>query len=113
MKVVNLSNGTEIADNIGCADSFFKRLKGLMFTKNLPAGHGLLIKPCQSIHTFFMKYPIDVVYLDGNNEIVGLDEDMNPAKIGKVHRKSKSVLELPSGTIRNAELKVGHYLSIN
>jgi uncharacterized protein len=72
-----------------------------------------LIKPCQSIHTFFMNYPIDVVYLNGNNEIVGLDESMKPAKVGKIHRKAKSVLELPPGTIRNAEMQVGHYLSIN
>ncbi|OCA84549.1 hypothetical protein A8F94_16505 [Bacillus sp. FJAT-27225] len=113
MKVVNLSNGTEIADNIENADSFFRRLKGLMFTKSLPAGHGLLIKPCQSIHTFFMNYPIDVVYLDGNNEIVALDQSMKPSKVGKVYRKASSVLELPDGTIRDTELKVGNHLSFN
>ncbi len=112
MKVVNLSNGTEIADTVGSADSFFKRLKGLMFTKDLPAGHGLLIQPCQSIHTFFMNYPIDVVYLDGNSIVVGIDENMAPSKIGKVRRKARSVLELPAGTIQNTDLKVGHCLSI-
>ncbi|WP_409276231.1 DUF192 domain-containing protein [Neobacillus sp. SCS-31] len=109
---MNLSKGTEIADTVDSADSFFKRLKGLMFTKNLPAGHGLLIQPCQSIHTFFMNYPIDVVYLDGNNIVVGIDEKMAPAKIGKVRRKARLVLELPAGTIQNTDLKVGHCLSI-
>ncbi|WP_245959486.1 DUF192 domain-containing protein [Neobacillus piezotolerans] len=109
---MNLSNGTEIADSVANADSFFKRLKGLMFTKDLPAGHGLIIQPCQSIHTFFMNYPIDVVYLDGNSIVVGIDEKISPAKIGKVRRKARSVLELPAGTIQNTDLKVGHCLSI-
>ncbi|CEG26046.1 hypothetical protein BN1002_00885 [Bacillus sp. B-jedd] len=112
MKVVNLSNGTEIADSVARADSFLKRLKGLMFTKNLPAGHGLLIQPCQSIHSFFMNYPIDVVYLDGKDEIVGIDENFMPSQIGKIRREAASVLELPAGTIRNTDMKVGHCLSI-
>ncbi|WHY87705.1 DUF192 domain-containing protein [Neobacillus novalis] len=111
MKVVNLSNGAELASQVTAADTYFKRLKGLMFSKSLPAGHGLLIQPCQSIHTYFMNYSIDVIYLSKEFEIVGLDETVKPAKVGKFHRKAKSVLELPAGTIRETGTKIGNYLT--
>ncbi|MEH7436345.1 DUF192 domain-containing protein [Neobacillus drentensis] len=113
MKVVNLSNGAELANNLSTADTFFKRLKGLMFSKSLPAGHGLLIQPCQSIHTFFMNYSIDVLYLSEDFEIVGLDETVKPATVGKYHKRAKLVLELPAGMIQKTETKIGNYLTIN
>lgn len=112
MKVVNLSNGAELANHAVTADTFFKRLKGLMFTKSLPAEHGLIIQPCQSIHTFFMNYSIDVLYLSKDLEIVGLDETVKPATVGKYRKRAYSVLELPSGTIRQTETKIGNYLTI-
>ena len=113
MKVVNLSNGTEIANNLALANTFFKRLKGLMFTKNLSEGNGLHIQPCQSIHTFFMNYSIDVLYLSDQLEIVGMDESMKPRSVGKYHKMASSVLELPAGTISRTGSKIGHYLLIN
>jgi uncharacterized protein len=110
LKVVNLTNGAELANHVSTADTFFRRLKGLMFTESLPAGHGLLIQPCQSIHTFFMNYSIDVLYLSKDLEIVGLDETIKPAKVGKFQKRAVSVLELPAGTIRKSGTKIGHYL---
>ncbi|NHC41383.1 DUF192 domain-containing protein [Bacillus sp. MM2020_1] len=112
MKVVNLSNGAELVNHLSTADTFFKRLKGLMFSENLPAGHGLLIRPCQSIHTFFMSYSIDVLYISKDLEIVGMDETILPAKVGKFQKRAYSVLEMPAGTIRKTETKVGNYLTI-
>jgi uncharacterized protein len=112
LKVVNLSNGAELVNNLSTADTFFKRLKGLMFSKKLPAGHGLLIQPCQSIHTFFMNYSIDVLYISKDLEIVGMDEKLMPAKVGKFQKRAYSVLEMPAGTIRTTETKIGNYLTI-
>jgi uncharacterized protein len=112
LKVVNLSNGTELANEASNANTFFKRLKGLMFTESLPIGHGLHIQPCRSIHTFFMNYSIDVLYLSDQFEIVGMDETMKPATVGKYQRMAFSVLELPAGTIRRTDTKIGHYVSI-
>jgi uncharacterized protein len=112
MKVVNLSNGAEIANEITKAHHFFSRLKGLMFSKSLPEGHGLHIQPCRSIHTFFMNYPIDVLYLNKDFEIVGLDENLQPAKMGQVYKNGYSVLELTSGTIQKSGTKVGNKIKI-
>nr|WP_197969879.1 DUF192 domain-containing protein [Mesobacillus harenae] len=94
------------------AATFFTRLKGLMFSKELPAGHGLYIKPCRSIHTYFMNYPIDVIYLNEKYEIVGLDEAVQPRTIGKYHKGAKSVIELPEGTIQRTKTEVGHALQL-
>ncbi|MHC0036750.1 DUF192 domain-containing protein [Pseudoneobacillus sp. C159] len=112
MKAVNLSNGTEIATEISLAHSFFKRLKGLMFSTSLPEGHGMHIQPCQSIHTFFMNYPIDVLYLNKDYEIVGLQESFPPSKIGQVYKAGHSVLELPPGTLQKTGTKVGHKIKL-
>lgn len=112
LKIVNLSNGTEIANNASKADTFFKRFKGLMFTKSLKTGHGLYIQPCRSIHTFFMNYPIDVLYLNESFQIVAMDETMEPKKTGKYYRAANTVLELPAGTIQKTKTSIGHYLSI-
>jgi uncharacterized protein len=112
MRAMNLSNDTEIANKITKAHSFLKRLKGLMFTKSLPEGHGLHIQPCRSIHTFFMNYSIDVLYLNKDFEIVGLDEKLEPAKMGPLYKNGHSVLELPAGTVQKSGTKVGHKIKI-
>jgi uncharacterized protein len=112
VRVVNLSTDTEIANKITKAHSFFKRLKGLMFTKSLPEGHGLHIQPCRSIHTYFMNYSIDVLYLNKDFEIVGLEEKLEPSRVGKVNKMGYSVLELPAGTIQKTETKVGNTIKI-
>jgi uncharacterized membrane protein (UPF0127 family) len=107
LKLINKTNNTIISENVMIADTFFKRLKGLMFTKELPEQSALHIKPCNEIHTFNMKYSIDVLYLDVNNNILAVDEDMRPCKIGKHVKKATSVVELPSGKIKKLSIQVG------
>lgn len=74
------------------------RMKGLMFQSNL--SKGILLKPCNWIHTFFMKEPIDVIYLDKNNKIVKCVHSMKPWRIGSIVFKAKTTLELPGGFIK-------------
>lgn len=100
------SNGV-VAENLVMAKTFFKRFKGLMFTKDLSPQSALYIYPCSAIHTFFMNYSIDVLYLDINNIILAIDEDMKPGKIG-IHRKNAAaVIELKSGSAKEMDIKVG------
>ncbi|TYQ12646.1 UNVERIFIED_CONTAM: hypothetical protein Cloal_3674 [Acetivibrio alkalicellulosi] len=112
MELLNKENGEHICTSLKTAYTFCSRLKGLMFTKDLPKGHGLHIKPCNSIHTFFMKYPLDVIYLDGNDKIVALDQNVLPGRIGKYHKNAVSVVELPVGTIKKAKVEVGQFIII-
>lgn len=108
MKLINKSTNTEISENLILADTFFKRLKGLMFTKELPYQNALQILPCSEIHTFFMNYCIDVLYLNSKNEIVYKNEELKPGKIGKHVKNAVSVIELPSGKIKKLGIKIGH-----
>ncbi len=107
-----MTNNTVIAQNLVEAKSFFKRLKGLMFTKNLSPQSALYINPCKGIHTYFMNYNIDVLYLDINNKILAIDENMEPKKIGKLQKKAVSVIELSNGRIKATKTQIGQVVKI-
>ena len=82
------------------ADNFLNRFFGLMGRKTLAKDEGLLLSPCSSIHTFCMKFTIDVVYLDNNNIVLD-KETIRPWKVGKIVSKTKKVLELSEGMSNN------------
>ena len=84
------------------ADTFLSRLRGLMFRRDLPAGEGLLIKRCNAIHTFFMRFPIDAVFLDRAGAVVRVVRDIPPWRPfvwGGL--RAVQVLETRPGTIAN------------
>ena len=110
--LINLSNNEILASQLGQAYTFFGRLKGLMFTKELPTGCALHIRPCRSVHTFFMNYSIDVLYLNANYKIVAIDEQLRPGKVGPLHKDAVSVIELPAGTARQTETQIGHIVQL-
>lgn len=109
-KLVNLSNETVVASNVNEAFTFFKRLKGLMFTDKLCSGSGLHIKPCQSVHTYFMKYAIDILYVNASGVVVAIDEDLQPGKIGRRCKEAVAVVELPVGVVKATKTEVGNEL---
>ena len=82
--------------HVKTAASFGTRFKGLMGEKELPKGEGLLLENCGSIHCCFMKFPIDVVYLDRDRRVVG-KETVKPWRVGKIIPGVHSVLELNEG----------------
>ncbi|WP_421381617.1 DUF192 domain-containing protein [Bacillus salacetis] len=98
--------------SISTADTFFSRLKGLMFRKDPLVEEGLLITPCNSIHMCFMKFSIDVVFLDNNNRIVKLVSSIQPWKFISPVKDSHSVLELPAGSIAALQLAEGEIIRL-
>ncbi len=110
MKLLVTENGNIVAERITNAHSFFSRLKGLMFTRLFPAGSALHIQPCRSIHTFFMNYAIDVVFVDSHFEVVAVLEHMEPKRVSKVYSGAVSAIELPAGTIDKTGIKPGMIL---
>lgn len=115
MKIVQIWNedtGTEIAHTCRIADNFFTRLKGLQGKTVLPVGEGLLIKPCNSVHTFGMKMNIDVVFLSKENEVLYIMEKMPPRKISPIVKKAAVVLELPAGQLEQTPVLKGQYLTV-
>jgi uncharacterized membrane protein (UPF0127 family) len=85
---------------------------GLLGRRGLDAGGGLWIKPSSGVHTFGMSFKIDVVGLDRDHKVIKLWRCLPPFRITSVSLKLKSVLELPCGTIAQAEMKVGDQLLI-
>ena len=98
--------------SIEVADSFFKRLKGLMFRKDQLVEEGLWIIPCNSIHMCFMNFEIDAVFLNKEGRIVKMVEALKPWRFVKPVRDAYSVVELPSGTVTKLGLKQGKMLKI-
>jgi len=96
-RVRNLTRNTLLADRARVADSFGTRLKGLMGVTDFPAGSGLHIVPCTSIHTFFMRLPIDALFLTRELEVVDVCPALAPWRVSRLYPRARSVLELPAG----------------
>ena len=79
------------------ADTFWKRSVGLLGRAQLKAGQGLLLRPCGSIHTCFMRFPIDIVFLNANNQVVKTRQNVAPWRLVWGGRKAHSVIEVQSG----------------
>ena len=107
MKIYNSSQNKLIAGNVKIAKNFFSRTLGLLNKKFLTDDEGLVIKPCCSVHTFFMRFEIDVLFVDKNNKIIALYEKVKPYKILPVHFKSFYVIELAEGSISRKGIKIG------
>ncbi len=92
-------SGEVIAVKVEVANTFWSRLKGLMFRDNLPSGSALLLDPCPQIHTCFMRFDIDAVFCDKTGKVLYVREHMQPWRWGKFVHKSRYTLELPGGTL--------------
>jgi uncharacterized protein len=112
MKITNKTKSTILAEHCAAADTFMSRFMGLMGKKSLPAGHGLLITPCNSIHMLFMKFALDIVFIDKNNTVVQVIENIRPWKTSKIIWKAHNTLELPVGTVQKSGTQVGDVLEI-
>jgi uncharacterized protein len=110
--VKNASRGTVLGTRIREARSFWSRGRGLMLVKELDSGEGLIIDPCSSIHTFWMRFPLDVLYMDRDQTVIRADERMKPWRFGPVFTRSKWVIELPPGTIEQSGTAAGDKIEL-
>ena len=111
-KIVNKRNGNVVSINTKYANTWIKRLVGLLSESEMKTGDALWILPCNSIHTIGMRFPIDVVFLDENHRINKLGISIKPFRICSSLKGTKSVLELPVGTIVDAGLQCGDMLYV-
>lgn len=96
MRAVVKGTGRELAAQVELADSLFTRMKGLLGRDSLADGLCLWIKPCKGVHTFFMRFPIDVLFLDKEWRVVEIVRNLPPNRMTPVYAKAASVLELPA-----------------
>ncbi|MDB4897542.1 MAG: hypothetical protein JWN15_3804 [Firmicutes bacterium] len=97
MIVRNVNRGQILGTAVRRADSFGLRLRGLMFRQGLGIGEGLVIEPCKAVHTHFMRFPIDVVFLDAEWRVVLVLPAMAPWRFSPQVGGARSVLELAAG----------------
>lgn len=100
MKIVNLTRGTILAERAAVADTSASRGKGLLGSRELADGEGLLIIPCRQVHTLGMKYPIDVIFVGDSWKARRCLEGLKPWRLSPFIIASRAVLELPAGKTR-------------
>ena len=110
MRLINQTKHTILAEDVSLADTPLKRIKGLLGRKDFQRGQALIIKPCNCIHTLFMRFPIDVLFVDGNYQVRQTLSSLKPFRLTKIYFKAKLVIELPSGTIKDSLTSVGDQL---
>jgi uncharacterized membrane protein (UPF0127 family) len=108
MPQVALANGegTVVCEHCLLAETMFARLRGLLGRSGLSSGEGMLLRPAASIHTAFMRFPIDAVFLDRENRVVKVAAELAPWRAAAC-RGSRTVLELPAGEAARQGLSPG------
>jgi uncharacterized membrane protein (UPF0127 family) len=109
MKMVDvIRDGAEhsLVSKARVATSMWSRFWGLMGRRSLPNDEGLLIVPCNSVHTFFMRFPIDVLFLDKDDHVLKVTSELRPFRVA-VGRGSRGVLEIAAGRAASVGVRVG------
>jgi uncharacterized protein len=108
---VSAADGTVVCSRCEVADRALKRMRGLLGRRGLEPGEGMLITPAPSVMTFFMRFPIDVVFLNRERRIVGISHTLRPWRVAAATR-AFSALELPAGTAQATGLAKGDVLTV-
>jgi len=111
LRATNTTRGTMLADRADIADTSAKRRKGLLKHSGLAPGEGLWIVPCEGVHTFFMKFPIDVVFLNRKRKVLKVRANMGRRRIA-MSLRAHSVLELPAGRAAETGTQRGDQLEL-
>lgn len=112
MKMLKAYKGDELlVEEVENANHFVRRFMGLMYRKSMAENHGLLLTPCDEIHTFGMRFAIDTVALDNDNRVLFIDPAVPPHKVRKRVKNCKKILELNAGTAERLGITVGDVLA--
>ena len=106
---------TYLATDLVIARTHWSRFRGLMATDSsrFTRGQGLWISPSRGIHTFAMRFPIDAVYLDRERIVIHIEEELKPWRLAAVRVHAASVLEVPTGTVRESMTAIGDQVDIS
>ncbi len=97
--LIHQASGEPVTEKLILAESLPDRMRGLLGRSTWPADSGLLIRPCRSIHMWFMHFPIDAAFLDADLRVLKVMRNLQPWQLGWAPRKTRSVLETAAGTL--------------
>lgn len=112
LQLINKSKNNILVENLFLADSFWSRMKGLMGKKDLAENDGLLLVPCNSVHSMFMRFPIDLLFLDQNFTVIRIIERFKPWKATPIFRDCCQVVELKAGVALKKGVSIEDKLEI-
>ena len=111
--IVRITSETAcLAGRAEVANTFGSRLVGLLGRDRLPPGTGLVLQPSNSIHTLFMRFPIDVIFLDDQRRIVSIAAHVQPYRVAWGGWSARMAVELPAGTIEQFDLPLGSAIQL-
>jgi uncharacterized membrane protein (UPF0127 family) len=111
MQTLRRMDGTIVCERCQLADSPVSRLRGLLGRDGLEPGEGLLLRPASAVHTWFMRFPIDAVFLNRDLVVLGIADGLEPWRAAG-RRGARAVLELPAGECARRGLEVGDELAL-
>ena len=112
VRVRNLSCAADLASRATLADSFWRRLRGLLGRDGLGDGEGLVIVPCNSVHMLGMRFPLDVLHLDRSGTVLRTLQNLKPGRLGPLVWRSHMAVELPAGTIAASGTVAGDVVTL-
>jgi len=110
--IYNHTKRNIVCQEVETAFTFVARFKGLMFREQINATKGLLLAPCDSVHMFFMRFPIDVVFIDKHYKVVGIELGLKPWRMSRRYKTARFALELPAGRAKDSGVVVGDVLEL-
>lgn len=112
LSIHNMDTGMILAREAVAANTFYKRLRGLLGKRSLEMGReGLLLSPCSAVHTLGMRFPLDLLFLNEAGEVLQAIAALPPGRFSPLVKGAFFVLELPAGTIRDTYTCSGHRLA--
>jgi uncharacterized membrane protein (UPF0127 family) len=111
MRIVNLTRGTLLGTRIELADNWWGRFRGFLGRERPREGQGILLAPCSAVHTYGMKFDLDLIFVGACGEVLAVAEQLEPGKTSGRVPGSRYVLEVPAGTIRATKTAVGDTFS--
>jgi uncharacterized membrane protein (UPF0127 family) len=110
---IETASGIVLADHAVYAETIWTRALGLMFRKSLPAGQALILRPCSQIHMFFMRFPIDVAFVDNDGKVLHICNSIPPWRMSRIVFGAKGAVELPAGVLAAAGVTKGAVLKMS
>ncbi len=112
VRVSNRSRGTVPGERVEVADTPRARSRGLLGSGGWEGRDGLLLVPCRNVHTFGMRYPIDLAFLDREGRVLRVVSGLRPGRLGPLALKARSALELPAGRLEETFTEPGDLLAV-
>lgn len=112
MQIINISKDVILADKVELANTFLARLIGLLKRKSLSNKEALILAPSNCIHSFFMRFTIDVLFLNKAGKVIGALSSFKPFRLSPTYFNASSVIELPEATLKLSQTQIGDIIKI-